>query len=158
MGKASLAAEDIPANTTSKRMVNFSLAVNGKEYAVTCVSIGNPHCVVFCDGIDALSLSEIGPDFEYHELFPQRTNTEFVRVVNKTNLRMRVWERGSGETMACGTGACAAVVAATENGYCDKGTDITVKVNGGELTVNYTDDRIILNGNAVMVFEGEFEY
>ena len=158
MGKASLAAEDIPANTTSERMVNFPLAVNGKEYAVTCVSVGNPHCVVFCDGIDALSLSEIGPDFEYHELFPQRTNTEFVRVVNKTNLRMRVWERGSGETMACGTGACAAVVAATENGYCDKGTDITVKVNGGELTVNYTDDRIILNGNAVMVFEGEFEY
>ena len=108
--------------------------------------------------IDRLDLETLGPKFEYHEMFPERINTEFVRVVNRSTLRMRVWERGNGETLACGTGACAAVIAACENGFCDKGKDITVKLKGGDLVVNYTDEQVILNGSAVKVFEGEFEY
>ena len=91
-------------------------------------------------------------------MFPERVNTEFVRVVNRHSLRMRVWERGSGETLACGTGACAAVVAACENGLCDKGSDVKVSVLGGELTVNYTDARVLLTGGASVVYEGQFEY
>jgi len=138
--------------------VNKHITVDGRDYEVTLVNVGNPHCVVFSDGIDGLDLEKIGPQFEYADIFKKRVNTEFVRVVNRTNLRVRVWERGNGETLACGTGACAAVIAAVENGYCDKGADITVKLLGGDLTVNYTDDRVLLTGNAVMVFEGEFEY
>ncbi len=142
----------------SPSMVNQPLLVGGKEYAVTCAGVGNPHCVVFCDAIDSLDLEKIGPEFEYSEAFPDRVNTEFVRIVNGTTLRMRVWERGNGETLACGTGACAAVVAAALNGYCRKGVDIKVGIIGGELTVNYTDERILLTGSAVLVYEGSFEY
>ncbi|MBE6913492.1 MAG: carbamoyl-phosphate synthase large subunit [Ruminococcaceae bacterium] len=134
------------------------LTVDGQDYSAVCVDIGNMHCVLFCDGIDGLNLTEIGPKFEYHPNFENRVNTEFVRVVNRTTLRMRVWERGSGETLACGTGACAAVAAAVEKGLCDPGTDVTVKVLGGDLTVNCTAERIMLSGSAVMVFEGEFAY
>ena len=158
MGKALLDVKDLPANADTETMINYPLTVDGEQYDVTCVSVGNPHCVVFKKAIDALDLSEIGPMFEFHELFPERINTEFVRVINKTTLRMRVWERGNGETFACGTGACAAVVAACENGFCKKGEDITVKLSGGDLTVNYTDERVILTGSAVLIFEGEFEY
>ena len=109
-------------------------------------------------GIDGLDLSRIGPQFEYAPIFPERVNTEFVRVVSRTALRMRVWERGNGATLACGTGACAAVVAAVENGFCDKGTDVRVTLPGGDLTVNYTDDRVVLTGSANVVFSGTFEY
>ena len=114
--------------------------------------------MVFCDAIDGLELETLGPQFEYAELFPERINTEFVRVVNPTNLRIRVWERGNGETFACGTGACAAVVAAIRNGYCEKDTEITVRLKGGDLSVRYTQDGIFLTGSAVQVYEGEFEY
>ncbi len=158
MGRADLRAASVPAITDAETMVNYPLTVGGEDYRVTCVSIGNPHCVVFCDGIDGIDTAAVGPGFEYADIFPQRINTEFVRVVNKTTLRMRVWERGNGETLSCGTGACAAVVAAVENGLCDKNTDITVKLRGGDLVVNYSDDRVLLSGNAVMVYEGEFEY
>ena len=120
--------------------------------------MGNPHCVVFCDGIDSLDLDKLGPLFENADIFPERTNTEFVRIVNRDTLRARVFERGNGETLGCGTGACAAVVAAAENGYLEKGSDITVKLPGGDLTVNYTDDGVVLTGDAVMVFEGTYEY
>ena len=139
-------------------MIDYPLSIGEKEYHVTCVSVGNPHCVVFFDAIDSLDIEKTGPEFEYAKVFPERINTEFVRVINSTTLRMRVWERGNGETLACGTGACAAVVAAVENGFCEKGTDITVKLLGGDLVINYTDDRVLLTGNAVMVYEGEFEY
>jgi len=132
--------------------------VAGEEYAVTCVSVGNPHCVVFCKAIDPIKVDQIGPMFEHAKEFPERINTEFVRIVDKNTLRMRVWERGNGETLACGTGACAAVIAACENGYCEKGTDVTVKLLGGDLTVNYTDERVMLTGSAHLVYEGEFEY
>ncbi len=100
----------------------------------------------------------MGPEFEFSGIFKNRVNTEFVRVVNPSLLRMRVWERGNGETLACGTGACAAVIAACENGYCRKGTDVTVKVLGGDLIVNYSDDTVTLTGNAVEVYQGVFEY
>ena len=158
MGRAELRPERIPAAAEGERMVDWPMTVGGQEYKVTCVNVGNPHCVVFCDGIDGLDLPQIGPKFEHDPLFPQRINTEFVRVVTPTTLRMRVWERGSGETLACGTGACAAVIAAAEKGLCPKGADVTVKVLGGDLTVNYTDERVLLTGSAVEVFEGEFEY
>ncbi|MBR3556535.1 MAG: carbamoyl-phosphate synthase large subunit [Oscillospiraceae bacterium] len=158
MGKAELRPEKIPASVQAEKMVDWPMTVGGQEYKVTCVSVGNPHCVVFCDGIDGLDLEEIGPKFEHDPLFPERINTEFVRVVTPATLRMRVWERGSGETLACGTGACAAVVAAVEKGFCPRGADVTVKVLGGDLTVNYDGERILLTGSAVEVFEGEFEY
>lgn len=158
MGKAELNPACIPADVDAERMMNYPLNVNGEEYKVNCLSVGNPHCVIFCDAIDRLKLKNIGPKFEHAPVFPERTNTEFVRVIDRTKLRMRVWERGIGETLACGTGACAAVVAAAENGYCDKDTDVTVKLKGGDLIVNYNDERVMLSGSVVKVFEGEFEY
>ncbi len=158
MGRAELRAERIPAVCGGDRMINYPLTVGGREYSVSCVSVGNPHCVVFCDAIDALELEKLGPGFEFSPAFPERINTEFVRVVNKNTLRMRVWERGSGETLACGTGACAAVIAACEAGYCDKGSDVTVSLLGGEMTVNYTDEGVTLLGDATEVYRGSFEY
>ena len=139
-------------------MVNESVTVGGEEYRVTCVSMGNPHCVVFAPAIDALDLERIGPLFEHDPIFPERVNAEFVRVVSRHELRMRCWERGSGETLACGTGACAAVAAAVENGLCDAGTDVTVSVLGGELIVNYTPERVLLTGGVTLVYDGSFEY
>jgi diaminopimelate epimerase len=120
--------------------------------------MGNPHCVVFYDAIDSLNLKDLGPKFENAPMFPDRANTEFVRVVGRNTLRLRVWERGTGETLACGTGACAAVAAAVVNGYCDSGVDIKVILPGGNLIVNYTPQRITLTGSTTMVFEGRFEY
>ncbi len=158
MGRPDFAASALPAKIEAETMLSYPLAIGRETYTVSCLSVGNPHCVVFCDGIDGLNLPKIGPQFEYADVFPERINTEFVRVVNKNTLRVRVWERGNGETLACGTGACAACVAAVEKGLCEKGTDITVKLRGGDLIVNYTDDRILLSGEAVMVYEGEFSY
>lgn len=158
MGKAVYEADRIPVISGSETVLNKPAVIGGKEYRITCVSVGNPHCVVFTDSIDPLDLEEIGPKFEFSEMFPERVNTEFVRVIDRTTLRIRVWERGNGETLACGTGACAAVAAAVKNGLCEAGKDITVKLAGGDLTVNYTDERIILTGNAVLVFSGEFDY
>ena len=153
-GKVSSVSVDMGRARCEER----SLTVDGQDYAAVCVDVGNPHCVLFCDGIDALDLAAIGPKFEYHEAFPMRTNTEFVRVVNPTTLRMRTWERGSGETLACGTGACAAVAAAVARGKCPAGKDVTVKLLGGDLTVNCTEEKITLTGSAVLVFEGTFAY
>ena len=158
MGRASLKAAEIPAVSERETLVDAPVTIGGQNYNVTCVNVGNPHCVVFCDAIDGLNLEKIGPQFEHDPMFPERVNTEFVRVVNRHTLRMRVWERGSGETLACGTGACAAVVAACENGLCDKGSDVKVSVLGGELTVNYSDARVLLTGGASVVYEGSFLY
>ncbi len=158
MGKADLLAKSLPAVTSEERLINYPAEIAGGSYNITCLSVGNPHCVVFCDALDSLNLAETGPRFECADIFPDRVNTEFVRVINPTALRARVWERGNGETLACGTGACAAVVAAVENGFCEKGKDITVKLPGGELVVNYTDERVLLTGSAHLVYEGEFEY
>lgn len=158
MGKVSLRSKDIPVLLGSETVIDKSVQIAGRDYRISCVSVGNPHCVVFCERLDNIDIEEIGPKFENAEIFPERINTEFVRVVDNITLRMRVWERGNGETPACGTGACAAVVAAVENGYCLKNEDITVRVNGGELTVRYTDETVFLTGNAVKVFEGFIEY
>lgn len=154
MGKASILLEDIPTTIKEEKAVNYPLEIGGKNYNVTLVSTGNPHCVVFTDYVDGIDMATVGPLFENAPVFPERINTEFVRVVNSHTLKMRVYERGNRETFACGTGACAAVVAAVENGYCKKGDDITVKVRGGDLVVRYTDDKLILMGNAELVYQG----
>ncbi len=158
MGKAYFEPSKIPVNIEGERVINHPMTVGDKKYQINCLSVGNPHCVVFVDNVDKVDLEKVGPEFENFGLFPERINTEFVRVVNESTIKMRVWERGNGETPACGTGACAAVVAAVENGFCPKGEDITVKVRGGDLIVNYTDERIMLTGDCNTVYKGEIEY
>jgi carbamoyl-phosphate synthase large subunit len=148
----------IPTTLNMPTIIDYPYVVDGKEYRITCSDIGNAHCTVFCDDIDSLNLEELGPKFEQAEIFPDRINVEFVRVVNDDTIRVRVYERGNGETTASGTGACAAVIAATENGFLQKGRDITVKLQGGDLTVSYTDERVTLTGDAVLVYEGVYEY
>ena len=163
MGKAELTPALIPVDASklpdpkADRIVNAPYTVDGVEYHVTCVSMGNPHCLVFKNDVETMDIEKIGPAFETSELFPERVNTEFIRVLDDHTLKMRVWERGSGETWACGTGACAAAVAAVENGYCKKDTDITVKLIGGDLVIRYTDDTVYMTGNAVTVYEGVVE-
>lgn len=158
MGKADFSAKALPSTVDSEEIVNAPLEIGGTEYRVTCVNVGNPHCVVFCDHLETADVATLGPQFENAPCFPERINTEFVRIVNSRMLKMRVWERGNGETSACGTGACAAVAAAVKNGKCAAGEDITVKVAGGDLTVNYTGDSIVLTGDAKLVFTGTTEY
>lgn len=158
MGKPSFAVKSIPAAIDGERAIDYSASIGGKDYKINLVSMGNPHCVVFCDRVDPIDIEAVGRLFENAPLFPQKINTEFVRVVNETTLKMRVWERGNGETLACGTGACAAVAAAVENGFCKKDTDITVKLKGGDLIVNYTDNGMLLTGTTRLVFDGTVEY
>ena len=155
MGAPILNPADIPMDYPGDTVVDQPLEVNGSPYRVTAVSMGNPHCVTFVDDVDSLPLDRIGPYFERHPAFPDRVNTEFVRVIDDHTLQMRVWERGSGETWACGTGACATVVAACLNGYCRKGEDITVHLRGGDLVIRYTDATVMMTGPAAAVFEGE---
>lgn len=157
MGKPELLAEKIPVNLNLNKIVDYSANFDGKTYKITCLSMGNPHCIVFCHDISSINLEKIGPVFENNRLFPEKINTEFVEIVGKNILNMRVWERGSGETLACGTGACAAVVAAVLNGFCCKNDDITVNLKGGTLTVNYADDAVYMTGGAEKVFEGVVE-
>ncbi|MDR1589360.1 MAG: carbamoyl-phosphate synthase large subunit [Oscillospiraceae bacterium] len=157
MGKAILSPEQIPVRLPGEDVISRPVDIAGGKYEITCVSVGNPHAVVFVGEPDALELSRIGPLFETDEIFPDRVNTEFVKVVDKNTLKMRVWERGSGETLACGTGMCAAAVAAALNGHCGKGEDIKVMSPGGELIINYTDERVYMTGNCVKVFDGVIE-
>jgi len=158
MGQASLDPASLPCTLKGDRIVDQEVQIAGGTHRITCVSVGNPHCVLFVDRVDDVDIQKVGPLFENDPLFPERTNTEFVRVVNENTLKMRVYERGNGETLACGTGACAAVVAAIENGFCPKNEDITVKVRGGDLIVRYTDFGITLTGNAKLVYRGTLEY
>lgn len=158
MGKVSFDAKALPASLDEDRLIDYPVRIGGQTYNITCADVGNPHCVVFCDDTDALDIEKIGPQFENAPFFPERINTEFVRAVNSNMLKMRVYERGNGETSACGTGACAAVAAACVTGKCNEGEDVTVKVRGGDLIVNYTEERVILTGDAVLVFEGMTEY
>jgi carbamoyl-phosphate synthase large subunit len=157
MGKAEFSPARIPVRWNGDRVVNEPAVFGGKDYHITCLSMGNPHCVVFMQNIHGLNLEEIGPLFEHDNLFPERTNTEFVQVLDRKTISMRVWERGNGETQACGTGACAAAVAAVENGLCDKDSEITVKLTGGDLKVRYTDDGVFMTGNAIKCFDGVIE-
>jgi carbamoyl-phosphate synthase large subunit len=157
MGCAELNPVKIPVSLPGESVIAHPVCIDSKEYQITCVSMGNPHAVVFCDSVDALELHEIGPLFEHNDLFPDRINTEFIEVVGKNHLKMRVWERGSGETLACGTGACAAAVAAILNGYCDKNTDIRVGLLGGELVINYNGEDVFMTGECQKVFDGAVE-
>lgn len=138
-------------------VIDAPIDVAGQPYRVTCVSVGNPHCVVFVDNLDRLALDRIGPLFEAHPFFPEGVNTEFVHVSGRVQLRMRVWERGSGETAACGTGACAAVVAAVLNNRTDR--TVAVRLAGGDLSVTWlvTNDHVMMTGPAVEVFLGEID-
>lgn len=159
MGKAILVPKEIPVDSPLDRFIAQPVTVDGTEYAMTCVSMGNPHAVVFLPEIDSLDLEKIGPSFEHHPLFPDRVNTEFVRVIDAHTLQMRVWERGSGETFACGTGTCATVVAAVLNGYCKKEEEILVHLRGGDLRIIYHEDNTVtMIGPATYVFEGKMEY
>ena len=156
MGRASL---EVPGLALPEReIIDYPLEVAGRPYRITCVDMGNPHCVVFCDRVDQVDIDFIGPRFEHAPCFPERINTEFIRVVNPNTIKMRVWERGSGETMACGTGACAAAAAAIANGFCQKDSDITVRVKGGELVVHVADGTVTLTGDAKLVYTGELTY
>ncbi len=157
MGAAILGGSDIPSTLDGDRIVAHPLQVGGKKYEITLVSMGNPHCVTFSEDPDELDIEKVGPLFENNALFPDRINTEFVKVIAKNELKMRVWERGSGETWACGTGACAVAVAAVLNGYADKDVPITVHLRGGDLIITYTDGGVFMEGGATLAFTGEVE-
>lgn len=155
MGKPILVPAEIPVKLPGERAINVEHMLAGQVRRFSCVSMGNPHCVLFTENIDALDLEKIGPAYENDALFPERVNTEFVEVIDDHTLKMRVWERGSGETLACGTGACATAVAAVLCGHCKMNTDITLKLRGGDLTICYTGETVLMTGPAAVVFEGE---
>ena len=159
MGGYSAMAAALPAvNMGEGPLVDQPLTVEGKVWKVTCISVGNPHCVTVVEDVDSLKLEAIGPAFEHHANFPERINTEFVQVVDAAHLKMRVWERGSGETWACGTGTCATVAALTELGICPAGQDIHVQLRGGELVIRVLPGRqLLMTGSAVTVYEGVAE-
>ena len=157
MGKAELAPEKVPVSLSGGPVVARPVEAAGGNLEITCCSMGNPHVTVFVPSADKAPVEELGPKLEQDSLFPEKVNVGFVEVIDERTLKARIWERGSGETMACGTGTCAAVVAATLNGYCKKGEDIRVILNGGELTINYTDERVLMTGEAVKVYDGEVE-
>lgn len=158
MGTAELRPEYIPMKAAGETFIAKELEVDGIKYTVTCVSMGNPHCVIFTNDIDELNLEEIGPMFENHPMFPEKVNTEFVEILDDTHFKMRVYERGSGETMSCGTGTCAVTVAAVLNGYAKYGEELTIMIPGGELKDTYYEDgTVIMKGRATHVFDGEIE-
>ena len=158
MGAPVLNAGEIPVISDNEKVIDEEIKAGGKTYKMTCVSMGNPHAVVFMNDIDdlnSLDIEKIGPEFENHERFPQRVNTEFVKVIDRNSVQMRVWERGTGETLACGTGSCATTVACILNGYTED--KITVRLLGGELTCEWDreNDIVYMTGPAVSVFDGE---
>lgn len=159
MGRAVFAPHDIPVLFDGAEMVEEPVVVLGEQYRLTAVSMGNPHAVVFTDGVEMLDLEKIGPTFENLSIFPERVNTEFVEVLDKSTLRMRVWERGSGETYACGTGACATVAAAVKTGRVPAGEEVTVRLIGGDLKITVTPDyRVTMTGPATEVYQGVYQY
>ena len=159
MGKAILKPAEIPVADDGDRFIAKPVVVDGVSYDMTCVSMGNPHAVVFLPEIDSLDLEKMGPSFEHHPLFPNRVNTEFIRVIDDHTLQMRVWERGSGETFACGTGACAAAVASVLNGYCKREQEILIHLRGGDLRIIYhNDESVTMIGPATFIFEGQMAY
>lgn len=157
MGSPELTAERIPVIAKGEQAVDEPISVKEKEYRMTCVSMGNPHAVVFMEDVEHLDIEAVGPYFENHERFPKRTNTEFVKIIDRNTVQMRVWERGSGETLACGTGACATVVACVLNGLTDE--QVTVKLLGGELEIFWDrkENVVYMTGPATHVFDGEVE-
>ena len=158
VGRVSFDAKDVPVAWPGTAMIDEPIEINGQSWRVSCLSVGNPHCVVFCDNLEQLNLDEIGPAFEFDPLFPERVNVEFVHVVGRRDLRMRVWERGIGETLACGTGACAAAATAAKLGFCASEGELNVAQPGGVMTVELHPGGLWLSGSVVTVFEGSFEY
>ena len=157
MGRAILAPSEIPVLFRGDAMIDEPVTVDGAEYRITAVSMGNPHAVTFVPDVGSVEIDKIGPQFEYLPIFPDRVNTEFVRVLSRDRIEMRVWERGSGETLACGTGACASVVASVLNGRCDAGVPVTVGLLGGELVITCSAGlEVTMTGPAEFVFDGEF--
>lgn len=158
MGSPILDPKLIPVDLDVEKVINYPLVVNNQEYLITCVSMGNPHCVIFTEGIDYLDLESIGPLFENNPIFPERTNTEFIEIIDDKTMKMRVWERGSGETLACGTGASASVVAAINNNIFTRDQEIKVILKGGELYITLTqDNHVFMWGSATEVFTGEYK-
>ena len=157
MGQPELIAKNVPVKSDKDKVIDEPIVVGGKEYRMTCVSMGNPHCIVFVDDTANFPLEEVGPLFESHEVFPNRVNAEFVQVLDEKTLNMRVWERGSGETLACGTGTCATVVASCLNGHT--GDDVTVHLLGGDLHIKWDRETnlVYMTGPAKVVFDGEIE-
>ena len=155
MGTPILKAADIPVRSEKEQMIDEPVMVDGKEWKITCVSMGNPHAITYIDDVKNLEIEKIGPKFENHEIFPDRVNTEFVHVIDRNTVEMRVWERGSGETLACGTGACAVAVSSILNGLTEE--EVTVKLLGGDLKIFWdrTENKVYMTGSATTVFDGE---
>ena len=157
MGPAEFRPEKIPVLIPGSEVIGSLLEVGGKERRITCVSMGNPHCVIFGDDPDTIDLEREGTAVAASPIFPEGVNVEFIHLAGRNTLKMRVWERGSGETLACGTGACAAACAAVRNGLCEKGEEILVHLTGGDLRIRMTDETVWMTGGATLVFTGEVE-
>ena len=157
MGTPILKSKDVPVVSDKEQVIDEPVRINDKEYRITCVSMGNPHAVTFIDDTDSFEIEKIGPLFENNEIFPDRVNTEFIQVVDRNNIKMRVWERGSGETLACGTGACASVVACVLNGLTEN--KVTVSLLGGDLFIEYNQEEnvVYMTGPATISFTGNIE-
>lgn len=157
MGAPILECDKVPVKYDDEKMINKPVKVDGKTFNITCVSMGNPHAVTFINDTDNLEIEKIGPKFENNEIFPDKVNTEFIQIIDKKTVKMRVWERGSGETFACGTGACASVVASVLNRLTEN--KVTVKLLGGELEIEYNHDEntVYMTGPARVVFTGEYD-
>ncbi len=157
MGEPILEPKNIPVNTDKSRFISEPVVVGNYEFNVTAVSMGNPHAVAYIDNVDNFPLNEIGPKMETHKLFPRKVNAEFVQIIDKNTLKMRVWERGAGETLACGTGACAVLVASVLNNVSERAA--TIKLLGGDLYIEWSekDNHVYMTGPAVKVFDGEIE-
>lgn len=159
MGQAKLNKEDIPVVSNTDTVISQTVSIAEGIYTITCVSMGNPHCITYVEDVKRLDLEKLGPKFEFDPMFPERVNTEFIHVVDRTTLDMRVWERGSGETWACGTGACAAAVSSVLNGFCDYDAPITIHLLGGDLKITVDHDlNVLMEGPATKVYEGVYEY
>jgi carbamoyl-phosphate synthase large subunit len=157
LGVPRFAPPEIPVQLRGERVMGRVVDIGGRAFSITCVSLGSPHCVIFCDDVDNIGVETIGPLLETAPIFPIRSNVEFVKVLDENTLRMRIWERGDGETPASGSGACVAVVAAVENGFCGRSDMIRVIQNGGDMTVDYSSEEVILNCKVHKVFDGIVE-
>ena len=157
MGSPIINAKDVPVISDKEKVINEPVVIDGKEYGITCVSMGNPHAITFVDDTDSLKIEKIGPGFEKNEIFPDRVNTEFIQIIDRKTIKMRVWERGSGETLACVTGACASVVACVLNNLTDN--KVTVKLLGGDLEIKYDTDEntVYMTGPARIAFTGNID-
>lgn len=157
MGTPCIIAQDVPVISEKKEVINEPITVEGKEYRITCVSMGNPHAITFVEDTSSLKLDEIGPKFEKNDIFPDRVNTEFIQILDRNTINMRVWERGSGETLACGTGACASVVACVLNGLTEN--KVLVHLLGGDLLIEYDKEKntVFMTGPAKISFTGEID-